>query len=138
MGRRDKFTKEKRSEIMSKIKSSDTGIEVTLKSLLRKRKIRYLNRRMAGSPDIVLRNYKIAIFCDGDFWHGRRFKSMLPKLNKYWKDKIRNNMKRDRKCNRILKSKGWRVLRFWGGDIERRPEKCLRRIEREIEQFSTG
>jgi len=134
MRRKDKFTREKRSEIMSKIKSRNTDIETALKRLLRKRKIKYSEKKLPGSPDIVLKGFKIAIFCDGDFWHGRRFKSISPKLNKYWQDKIRNNMKRDRRCDRILKNKEWKVLRFWGSDIAKRPEKCLNKIEKVIER----
>ena len=135
MGKKDRFTKEKRSEIMAKIKSKNTDIEVIFKKFLRKKGIRYLNKKLPGSPDVVLRDLKIAIFCDGDFWHGRKYKVIRPGLNDYWRKKIENNMKRDRRVDGFLKEKGWKGLRFWGQDILKEPEKCLAKVRKEMARF---
>lgn len=132
MGKKDKFSKEKRSEIMSKIRSKDTDIELFFKGFLRKNKIRYLNKKLPGSPDIVLRNYKIVIFCDGDFWHGRKYKTMKPKLDKYWRKKIEKNMERDKRVDRTLKKKGWEIIRLWGSNILKNPERCLKTVQTKI------
>jgi DNA mismatch endonuclease (patch repair protein) len=116
----DCFTKEKRSEIMSKIRSKNTKAEVLVFRELRRRCIyfqKHYNRAL-GKPDIALPRKKIAIFIDGDFWHGYRFsntKNRLPK--KYWQEKIENNIKRDRKNRAKLRKDGWRVLRVWEHEV---------------------
>jgi len=103
----DVFTKKKRSEIMSKIRSKNTKPELIIFRELRKRKINFQKhyKKVIGSPDIALPKRKIAIFIDGDFWHGKNFnknKKRLPK--KYWREKIEANIHRDRK-NRLITRK---------------------------------
>ena len=112
----DVFTKKKRSEIMSKIRSKNTKAELIVFRELRKRKIYFQKhyKKAAGSPDIAFPRKKMAIFIDGDFWHGRNFaknKNRLPK--KYWRRKIETNIIRDRKNRAKLKRQGWKVLRVW-------------------------
>jgi DNA mismatch endonuclease (patch repair protein) len=79
-------------------------------------------KHLPGRPDIVFRRERVAIFCDGDFWHGRNWRRIKSKLAKgsnsgYWVNKIRNNMTRDRRYNAALKKEGWAVLRYWESDI---------------------
>lgn len=127
----DVFTKKKRSEIMSNIRSKNTGIEKAVFKELRKRKIYFQKhyKKILGNPDIALPKKKIAIFIDGDFWHGYQFeknKKRLPK--KYWAKKIEDNIKRDKSNRSKLKRKGWKVLRIWEHEIKKNPEKSLEKI----------
>jgi DNA mismatch endonuclease, patch repair protein len=127
----DVFTKEKRSEIMSKIRSKNTEIEKTVFGELRKSGIYFQRhyKKVAGNPDIALPKKKIAIFIDGDFWHGYKYaiqKQRLPK--KYWIKKIENNIIRDRKNRLGLRKKGWKILRIWEHEIKKNQEKALGKI----------
>lgn len=117
----DVFSKTKRSDIMSRISSKNTKQELRIFRELRKRDIYFQKHysRVLGCPDIALPRKKIAIFIDGDFWHGygfKKFKNRLPK--KYWRKKIESNIARDRKNRSKLKRVGWKVLRVWGHEIE--------------------
>ena len=128
----DIFTPKKRSWVMSRIRSRDTGIEKKTAQLLRKNKIHYRRfPKVFGSPDFVVEK-KVLIFCDGDFWHGYQYdrKKKLPK--KFWRDKIERNMERDRKVTRKLRADGWSVVRLWEHDIEKRPESCVRKIKKSL------
>ena len=128
----DIFTPEKRSWVMSRIRSKDTKIEKKTASMLRKNKIRYRRfPKVFGSPDFAVEK-KVLVFCDGDFWHGYQYgrKKKLPK--KFWRDKIERNMERDRKVTRKLRADGWSVVRLWEHDIERRPEPCVRKIRKSL------
>ena len=128
----DIFTPEKRSWVMSRIRSRDTGIEKKTAQLLRKNKIHYRRfPKVFGSPDFVVEK-KVLVFCDGDFWHGYQYdrKKKLPK--KFWRDKIERNMERDRKVTRRLRADGWSVVRLWEHDIEKRPESCVRKIKKSL------
>ena len=84
--------------------------------------------KMYGNPDFVYKRKKIVIYCDGDFWHGYKHHEKKKPAKKFWRDKIENNMRRDKKYTRKLRREGWFVLRFWERDIERNPEKCMKRI----------
>ena len=128
----DIFTPKKRSWVMSRIRSRDTGIEKKTAQLLRKNKIHYRRfPKVFGSPDFVVEK-KVLVFCDGDFWHGYQYdrKKKLPK--KFWRDKIERNMERDRKVTRRLRADGWSVVRLWEHDIEKRPESCVRKIKKSL------
>ena len=125
----DIFTPEKRSWVMSRIRSKDTKIEKKTASMLRKNKIHYRRfPKVFGSPDFVVEK-KLLVFCDGDFWHGYRYskKKKLPK--KFWREKIERNMRRDRKVTRKPRTDGWSVVRLWEHDIEKNPRSCLRKIK---------
>jgi DNA mismatch endonuclease (patch repair protein) len=129
----DVFTPEKRSWVMSRIRSTNTKIDLEMKRILSQMKTKYrMYPKMFGNPDFVLPKNKIAIFCDGDFWHGYNYdrKKKVPK--KFWRDKIEGNMRRDRAVSRKLRRVGWAVLRFWEHDIEKKPGKCRDRIARKI------
>ena len=127
----DVFTKKKRSDIMSRIRAKNTGIEKTVFSYLRKEKIYFQKHydKIAGKPDIALPSKKLAVFINGDFWHGYRFfewKERIPQ--EYWRSKIENNIARDKKNYRKLRRMGWKVLRIWGHDIRKNPEDPCRKI----------
>ena len=124
----DIFTPEKRSWVMSRIRSKDTKIEKKTASMLRKNKIRYRRfPKVFGSPDFVVEK-KVIVFCDGDFWHGYRYGRKRKPPKKFWREKIERNMERDRKVTRKLRADGWSVVRLWEHDIEMRPEKCVGKI----------
>ena len=128
----DIFTPEKRSWVMSRIRSRDTKIEKSMASLLRKNKIHYRRFPMVfGSPDFVVEK-KLLVFCDGDFWHGYGYGKKKRPQKKFWRDKIERNMKRDRKVTRKLRADGWSVVRLWEHDIERRPQSCIGRIRKSL------
>jgi len=126
----DIFTPEKRSWVMSRIRSRDTKIEKKIASLLRKNRIHYRRfPKIFGSPDFVVEK-KVLVFCDGDFWHGYRYEKKKKPPKKFWRDKIERNMERDRKVGRKLRADGWHVVRLWEHDIETSPEKCVGKIRR--------
>lgn len=118
----DVFSKEKRSEIMSKIRSKNTKAERIVFRYLRSQNIHFQKhyKRATGCPDIALPRKKIAIFIDGDFWHGRNFAKMKKRLpKKYWLPKIEANIKRDTRNRRALKMAGWRVMRIWESEVKK-------------------
>lgn len=124
---------------MRHIKAKDTEIELLLRKELWKRGYRYRKNYpgLPGRPDIVLTKYKIAIFCDGEFFHGKDWEVLKPRLEKslnseYWISKISRNMKRDNEINKELLFMGWTVIRFWGKDIKKNLEECIQVIEETI------
>lgn len=117
----DNLTKEQRHKNMKNIKSKDTKIEVRLRKALWAKGYRYRknDKKLPGKPDIVLSKYKIVIFCDSEFFHGKDWEVLKPRLEKgthpeYWVKKIENNRKRDEEINKELIYEGWTVVRFWG------------------------
>lgn len=105
----------------------DTSCELLLRQALRRlglRSYRLACADLHGTPDIVFWRARVAVFCDGDFWHGRDLAARLQKLAHghnapYWVAKIRRNVERDRTTNTQLAAAGWIVLRFWETDIRR-------------------
>lgn len=135
----DNLTKEQRRKNMQHIRSKDSVIEKKLRKALWDRGYRYRKnyKDLPGKPDIVLTKYKIAIFCDGEFFHGKDWKILKPRLEKsnnseFWKRKIKRNMERDEEVNKQLLFLGWTVIRFWGKDIMKNTEECIRVIEEAI------
>lgn len=133
----DKISKKQRSRIMSKIHGKDTKPEIMLRKLLWNRGYRYRKnyKLLEGTPDIVLIKYRLAIFIDGEFWHGYHWRILKKKIGSnrgYWIPKIERNIKKDREVNEVLKSKGWKVLRFWTKKILKEPEICMEEIIKEI------
>jgi DNA mismatch endonuclease (patch repair protein) len=85
-------------------------------------RVYYPKRPVQGNPDLIFWKKKVAVFCDGDFWHGRNWRERRERLKVganagYWVKKIEYNRVRDRKNNNILKSQGWKVIRFWASAI---------------------
>lgn len=125
----------KRSKIMKSIKGSDTGIEVRLRKALWHKGIRYRKNFKVFDchPDIVITKYKIAVFCDGNFWHGKELQKRPIKHNSsYWNEKIRRNVERDLENTIELRDNGWIVLRFWEYDIQKNLPNCVSDVLRYI------
>jgi len=132
----DIFSKEKRSEIMSKIRSKGTKIEIVFESKLKENHIRYVSHpKMEGNPDFVVKGAKVAVFVDGEFWHGRQWlkNGQVPPKG-YWQQKILANVKRDRRTNRKLRKNGWSVVRFWERDVLKSMDSCISRLEKKIKK----
>jgi DNA mismatch endonuclease, patch repair protein len=137
----DVFTKKKRSEVMSKIRSKDTKVEKDFLKILSKElypkgyRYRKNYKKLPGSPDIVFVKYKLAIFIDGDFWHGYNFKKRRRKLPlKYWVPKIEKNMKRDKENTKKLKKLGWKVIRIWEHEVQKKSSKYIESIRLFLDQ----
>jgi DNA mismatch endonuclease (patch repair protein) len=117
----DIFRPEERSRIMSRIRSrGNRTTELRFIRILRTQKIRGWRRgsKLPGQPDFVFRRERVAVFIDGDFWHGNPKKYRCPKSNRaYWRAKIRRNRKRDREVNKLLRVRGWKVARFWESSL---------------------
>jgi len=129
----DVFTPEKRSWVMSRIRGTNTKIDIQMKKILSGMKYKHeMYPKMFGNPDFIIKRKRIAVFCDGDFWHGYKYHEKKKLRKKFWRDKIEGNMRRDRTVSRKLRRDGWSVLRFWEHDIEKRPDVCTRRIKRAI------
>lgn len=114
----DVFSKEKRSEIMSRIKGGNTKPELIVRSLLHRLGYRFrLHRKdLPGKPDIVLPRHKKVVFVNGCFWHGHEGckRSSIPSSNtEFWETKIKKNIERDKTKIRELKRLGWKVLIIW-------------------------
>ena len=141
----DRLTKEQRHKNMKNIKNKDTGIEVTLRNALWNKGYRYRknDKRLPGKPDIVLTKYKIAIFCDSEFFHGKDWEVLRSQLERgknadFWIKKISKNQQRDEEVNKQLQYLGWTVLRFWGKDITKHTEECVQVIEETIFDIMMG
>lgn len=135
----DDLTKEQRRKNMQHIRSKDTSIEVKLRKALWGKGYRYRknDKRLPGKPDIALTKYKIAIFCDSEFFHGKDWEVLKPRLEKgnnsqYWISKISRNRERDDEVNKRLLFEGWTVFRFWGKDIQKNIEECVRVVEKTV------
>lgn len=125
----DRISKAARKRNMSRVRNRDTDIERQLRKLLWDNKLRYRKHyKIIGKPDIAFPGYKIAIFCDGDFWHGKNFAREGKKYNDFWYEKILQNIKRDRLVTKSLEKKNWKVVRFWKEEIKKEPNSCLAMI----------
>jgi len=116
-------------------RKEDTRCERLLRGALWRLGLRYRKNvaSLAGKPDVVFARAQVAVFCDGDFWHGRNWEMRVTKLKQgtnaeYWVEKIARNMERDRANSRQLTDNGWKVLRFWESDILRDPEGIAAQI----------
>ena len=127
------------SKNMSKIHNKDTSIELLLRKTLWHNGYRYRKnyKALPGSPDIVLTKYKIAIFCDSEFFHGKDWEYLKLRLERgnnpdYWIKKIERNRTRDFENDKKLLFLGYTVLHFWGRDIKNHTDECLQIIEEAI------
>lgn len=141
-----------RSRNMSAIHSKDTKPEMMLRKALWKKGYRYRKnyKGLIGKPDIVLTKYRICIFVDSEFFHGKGFKSGYEskKYNsleeqlrhgnnaEFWLNKIKKNMERDREVDQALEAEGWTVLRFWSKDVMEKLDECIRAIDEAV--FTTN
>ena len=124
---------------MQHIRSRDTRIEVLLRKALWAKGYRYRKnvKELPGRPDIVLTRYKIAIFCDGEFFHGKDWEVLRVRLessnnSEFWISKISRNRERDDAVNKQLLFLGWTVIRFWGDEIKKHTDECVRVVEEVI------
>ena len=136
----DHLTPEQRFRAMSRVKLKDGPLETIIRSELHRRGYRFRKhvKSLPGSPDAVFPKEKIAIFIDGDFWHGYRFPEWEHKLKDFWKEKIRQNRERDQKNFRKLRKMGWKVIRIWQHEIKRDPASCINKIISAIEVSKRG
>jgi len=133
----DVHTKKQRSYNMSMIRRKNTKPELILRKLLSSNGIKgyRLNYRLTGKPDIVFGKYRLAIFIDGCFWHKCPKCFIQPENNKeFWKKKIKGNVERDKKVNKLLKQESWKVIRIWEHLLRKAPNQVYSRILRILEK----
>jgi DNA mismatch endonuclease (patch repair protein) len=134
----DNYTKEKRSQIMSRVKSRDTSIEVLVRKYLFQKGLRFRKnvKELPGKPDIVLKKYNSIIFVHGCFWHGHvACCPVLPKTRaEFWRDKIDTNRARDFENSRLLQELGWKVINVWQCELKNKTVSYdrLSLLERQI------
>ena len=135
----DVLTPEQRQKNMKQIKSNNTKIEILLRRALWHKGYRYRKNyeKLPGRPDIALTKYKIAIFCDGEFFHGKDWEELRLRLknsnnSEFWLNKISRNRDHDEKINQELSIMGWTVIRFWGKDIKKNVDECVKIVEETI------
>lgn len=134
-----KKTQEQIHYNMQRVKSKDSEIEKILRNALWNKGYRYRKnvKDVFGHPDIVFKSKKVAIFCDSEFWHGYDWehkKNEIKTRQDFWIPKIERNMQRDKEVNMKLSEEGWTVLRFWGTEIKKKTENCVKEIEKCIKR----
>lgn len=134
----DDLTPEQRRRNMQAIHSKDTTIELLLRKALWERGVRYRKnyKKLIGKPDIAITKYKIAVFCDSDYWHGSDWENRNQRIKSnrdYWVPKIERNMARDREVTEALQRDGWLVLRFWEWQIRKHLSECVESVLQAIE-----
>lgn len=133
----DIWSKKKRSEVMSNIRSKDTKPEKTLRLLLHRSGFRFsLHRKdLPGNPDIVMKKYNTVIFVHGCFWHYHKecIDGKIPKSNtNYWQKKLTKTVERDKQHQRALRELGWNVIIIWECEIENKPSETLLNIRKKL------
>jgi DNA mismatch endonuclease (patch repair protein) len=131
------------SRMMSKVKSKNTKAELLVRQRLHARGFRYRvhYNKVYGRPDIVFTRQRIAIFIDGDFWHGNSWRlrglsslaEQFPNRTDWWVAKLERTMRRDAEVTRTLEADGWTVLRIWESDIEKNADLAVEFIIEELE-----
>ena len=137
INRTDIFSKRKRSEIMSHVRSKESKIEKRIGKILWAQGLRYRKnvRSMFGNPDFVMKKHKIAVFVDSCFWHGCKKHGSYPKTNRsFWARKIFRNKERDLEVNRHYRKTKWKVLRIWEHEIKRNPDFTIKKIIKFLEK----
>jgi DNA mismatch endonuclease (patch repair protein) len=133
----DRHTPSQRSKNMRAIKSTGTKDEIRLSKALWHLGYRYRknNRTVFGKPDLTFKKYKIAIFADSEFFHGKDWeteKHRIKSNQEFWHKKIERNIQRDIEVNRYLTAQGWKVIRFWSKEIKNNLNLCIDVIQKEI------
>src|SRR5581483_3530711 len=114
----DAMSKDQRGRLMAAVRGRNTRFELTMMRALSAElypigyRYRKHYRRLRGTPDLAFVGHRLAVFLDSDFWHGRNYPKLKPRMNAFWRAKIEQNMKRDRSVDRALRRQGWSVLRF--------------------------
>jgi DNA mismatch endonuclease (patch repair protein) len=124
--------------MMAAVRGKDTKAEVALRRALHRRGLRYRLHAsdVLGRPDIVIRSRRLAVFADGDMWHGNawrlrglsRLEEMFPTNTEFWTKKIRRNIERDREVTARLTEEGWTVVRLWESDILTDPDAAAAKV----------
>lgn len=124
------------TKTMKHVRSKDTSIEIALRKALWAKGYRYRKNYAAlpGKPDIAITKHKIAIFCDSEFFHGKDWEKLKLQLQRgnhseYWIKKIERNRRRDQDNDKKLMYLGWNVIHFWGKDIIKHTDECVRVVE---------
>jgi DNA mismatch endonuclease (patch repair protein) len=127
------------SRMMAAVRNKDSKAELALRRQLYARGLRYRlhARDLPGRPDLVVRKYRLAVFVDGDFWHGNawkvrglaRFEDQFPSNRDFWVAKIRRNMQRDQEVTATLVANGWTVVRLWESDVLASPAAAADRVQ---------
>lgn len=136
----DKLTKEQRRKNMQAVKSKNSQIEIKFGKAIWAKGYRYRknDKSVFGKPDFTFKKYKIAIFVDSEFWHGKDWEKRKfdHKSNQeFWHKKIERNIERDKEVNNYLLTREWKVFRFWGNDVKKNLYFCIEQIENEINEF---
>ena len=135
----DVLTPEQRKKNMRAIKNKNTKIEELLAKALWSKGYRYRrnNKKVFGKPDFTFRKYKIAIFCDSEYFHGKDWETKKHRIKtntEFWHKKIERNIERDKKVNEELLKNNWKVIRFWGQQIIKNIDFCVEVVEKAIEE----
>lgn len=127
---------------MAAVRSKNSKVELVLRRGLYRAGVRYRIHapHVTGRPDIVIKKYKLAIFVDGDFWHGNawrirglsRLEDLFPTRTQWWTQKITANMRRDQLVDETLRAQGWVVVRVWESDLLSRPAETIQRVLQEV------
>ena len=126
---------------MAAVHSRNTGFELGIMHILSAElyplgyRYRKHYRRLRGTPDIVFVRHRIAIFLDSDFWHGRNYHRLKPRMNAFWCAKIERNMQRDKEVDLVLRKEGWTVMRFGETAIKKTPDKIVREIKKQLRKL---
>ncbi len=104
----------------------DTSIEIMFRKALWRRGVRYRKncKNILGTPDVAIKKYRLAVFCDGDFWHGKEYHG-VKSHERFWNEKIKRNQERDLEYTIRLRDAGWTVLRFWESEIRNDLDGCV-------------
>jgi len=134
------YTTKKRSKMMSKIRGKNTKPEMRFRRALWAKGIKYRvdSRKLPGRPDVSIRKYKLAIFVDGEYWHGYNWEERRKKVKtnrEFWIPKIERNIQRDREVNAQLQALGFKVFRFWESEVKKELETCINQVIDYIEDF---
>jgi DNA mismatch endonuclease, patch repair protein len=135
----DWMSKAERGRHMGLVRSRNTRFELEMMRLLSAElyplgyRYRKHYRPAKGTPDIAFVQYRVAVFFDSDFWHGRNYPQLKSRMNSFWRAKIERNMERDRQVDRALRRDGWSVLRFGESQIKARPESVVRKVRSKLE-----
>jgi DNA mismatch endonuclease (patch repair protein) len=129
----DVLTAEQRTKNMKAIRSKNTKMEVFLAKALWAKGIRYRknDKSVFGKPDLTIKKYKIAIFIDSEYFHGKDWeieKHRIKTNREFWWKKIEENQKRDKTVNKFLVDKDWKVLRFWSQEVRKKLNLCIDEI----------
>lgn len=134
--RGDIMSPEKRSAVMARIRGKDTGPEQKVAAALAEKGLEWESHAsdLPGRPDFVFRPDRVAVFVDGDFWHGWRFLTWRDKLSESWEAKIEGNRRRDIKNRRLLRRMDWKVVRLWEHQVTRDIDVCVAKVMRVLDR----